>query len=406
MAELITASQNTDVEPYVGYNLDLTLDGSTASGGVPGWSAWGPGLPGINTVADNQLTIQTDVDYWQAANNFNTFHVGQQYIVTFELKADVVQSGTAVMRAIIGSEENGWHDFHIQYFESQPYSAEFQTYAFIFTSQYATKNVLLFAFEHLANTFTIRNITISEVDPEKTATVAGVTDLSVPWGTTVDLVTGVTAADETDGDLTSEISVVGTVDSMVPGTYNVYYEVTNSLGVTSTFRRIVTVPSPTQSDIINLSNDETKTTPHVGYNLDLTVNGTTDGGGTVPGWGSWGLGGPYSVQDGVLTINNTGTYFDVSNGNNTFIENSLYIVTFQVRADQVHTGSFRALIGSNEPGWDEYHAQVFENQVNTEWQTFAFIFRAKYDTMNVLIFNSDLFANVFYIKDIHIVSVD
>ncbi len=50
---------------------------------------------------------------------------------------------------------------------------------------------------------------------------------------------GATALDEIDGDLTNKITVISNINTMVEGTYEVVYHVTNSLGKTTTATRIV-----------------------------------------------------------------------------------------------------------------------------------------------------------------------
>lgn len=64
---------------------------------------------------------------------------------------------------------------------------------------------------------------------------------TITEGDTFDPMDGVTATDETDGDLTSKIVVEGTVDTSKAGTYTLTYSVTNSQGKTTTFTRTVIV---------------------------------------------------------------------------------------------------------------------------------------------------------------------
>lgn len=66
---------------------------------------------------------------------------------------------------------------------------------------------------------------------------------------------GATASDETDGDLTSQISVSGSVDTATPGLYTVTYSVSDAAGNQANVSRIVTVtaapqaPAPTPTPI-------------------------------------------------------------------------------------------------------------------------------------------------------------
>ncbi len=58
---------------------------------------------------------------------------------------------------------------------------------------------------------------------------------------------GATAKDDIDGDLTSKISISGTVNTSKAGTYTITYSVTNSKGKTSTVKRTITVKEKSSS---------------------------------------------------------------------------------------------------------------------------------------------------------------
>ena len=58
---------------------------------------------------------------------------------------------------------------------------------------------------------------------------------------------GATAKDDTDGDITSKISISGTVNTSKAGTYTITYSVTNSQGKTSTVKRTITVKENSSS---------------------------------------------------------------------------------------------------------------------------------------------------------------
>ncbi|MGG5371324.1 immunoglobulin-like domain-containing protein [Enterococcus sp. AZ196] len=57
---------------------------------------------------------------------------------------------------------------------------------------------------------------------------------SIPKGTAFDPMAGVSATDQTDGDITSKVTYTGTVDVNVVGSYLLTYSVTNSKGQTAT----------------------------------------------------------------------------------------------------------------------------------------------------------------------------
>ena len=67
---------------------------------------------------------------------------------------------------------------------------------------------------------------------------------SVTLGSKFDPMSGVSAWDEVDGDLTDKITVEGSVDTSKEGEYTLVYSVTNSRGKTATFTRTVIVRKP------------------------------------------------------------------------------------------------------------------------------------------------------------------
>nr|WP_172692175.1 immunoglobulin-like domain-containing protein [Paeniclostridium sordellii]AUO31689.1 hypothetical protein [Paeniclostridium sordellii] len=71
--------------------------------------------------------------------------------------------------------------------------------------------------------------------------ISGVDDISIKEGTTFNPMTGVTATDTEDGNITKDIKVTGTVDTDKPGKYELTYTVTDTDGNTTTVKRIVTV---------------------------------------------------------------------------------------------------------------------------------------------------------------------
>ncbi|MBA8817184.1 hypothetical protein FHX48_002282 [Microbacterium halimionae] len=66
-------------------------------------------------------------------------------------------------------------------------------------------------------------------------------DSEIAFGDTFDALEGVTAIDNVDGDLTTKITVTGTVDTATAGTYSLTYAVKDARGNESTVTRVVTV---------------------------------------------------------------------------------------------------------------------------------------------------------------------
>ena len=79
--------------------------------------------------------------------------------------------------------------------------------------------------------------------------IKGVSDKQINIGDTFDPLTGITASDKEDGDLTSNITVTGTVDTSKAGVYELTYSVTDSKGLTTTAKSTITVIDNTASEI-------------------------------------------------------------------------------------------------------------------------------------------------------------
>ncbi|WP_238548527.1 DUF5011 domain-containing protein [Bifidobacterium biavatii] len=83
---------------------------------------------------------------------------------------------------------------------------------------------------------------VTVVDTTK-PTISGATAKTIVSGTQFDPKAGVTASDTLDGDLTSKITVTGSVDSAKPGSYELTYSVSDKAGNTATVKRVITVNS-------------------------------------------------------------------------------------------------------------------------------------------------------------------
>ncbi|WP_195263910.1 glycosyl hydrolase family 18 protein [Clostridium sp. 1001275B_160808_H3] len=93
-------------------------------------------------------------------------------------------------------------------------------------------------------------ITVSEKNTTNTAPVInGVANKEIKIGSTFNPLTGVTASDKEDGDLTSKVVVSGTVDTTKVGTYNLTYSVTDSKGLVTTAKATITVVDNTTPEI-------------------------------------------------------------------------------------------------------------------------------------------------------------
>ena len=72
--------------------------------------------------------------------------------------------------------------------------------------------------------------------------------LTITKGAEANLLEGVTAKDDKDGDLTDKVKVVGNIDTAKPGVYSITYAVTDSAGNQALASRVVEVTTGNQGD--------------------------------------------------------------------------------------------------------------------------------------------------------------
>ncbi|HAX73292.1 MAG TPA: chitinase [Firmicutes bacterium] len=106
----------------------------------------------------------------------------------------------------------------------------------------------------------VRNITFNgyRVDGEDAVVnaapvLSGVSNKTITVGDLFSALEGVSASDKEDGDLTAKIKVEGVVDVETAGTYELTYSVSDSQGLTTSVKRIITVmePLPNQAPTLN-----------------------------------------------------------------------------------------------------------------------------------------------------------
>ena len=86
-------------------------------------------------------------------------------------------------------------------------------------------------------------------DDNTAPVINGVTNKEIKIGSAFNPLTGVTASDKEDGDLTNKIVVSGTVDTTKAGAYNLTYSVTDSKGLITTAKATLTVVNDTTPEI-------------------------------------------------------------------------------------------------------------------------------------------------------------
>ncbi|MDD3712331.1 MAG: DUF5011 domain-containing protein [Candidatus Izemoplasmatales bacterium] len=197
--------------------------------------------------------------------------------------------------------------------------------------------------------------------PDTTAPVFfGVNDQTLFFGEDFDPLQGVMAVDDTDGILTSEIEISGTVDMETQGVYTLTYTVSDSAGNTATQDRIITVYA---SRWIIPNGEFTVDVAKAAENKNDPVN-----------WGWHGNTGTMTaeISDGmakieILTVGTVtyGTQFYLLN--RTVEQGKTYRISFKVRADAPRP---LELVLENGIGGTRMFDNVYD--MTTEWQEFTF----------------------------------
>jgi len=203
-------------------------------------------------------------------------------------------------------------------------------------------------------------------------TISGVEDVTVYKDSDFDALDGVTATDNVDGDVTSDIVVAGTVDITTTGTYFLRYSVEDAAGNKREETRYVTVeidPSLIGDEMV----------PNGDFELGWTIWSTTTGleGGNAN----------YSVVDGELVVEVTsvsGGLWEprLENIGIEFENGKTYEVSFDARAEEpraIHLQVGEILpaapwFANFKPGQTE----IFD--LSTEMETYSFKFTMSLET--------------------------
>jgi hypothetical protein len=114
-----------------------------------------------------------------------------------------------------------------------------------------------------------RSVTVADTTAP-TITMTGTSPVTVEAGSTY-IDAGATASDIVDGDLTSSIVVTSTVNTAVPGSYTVTYDVSDTAGNTSTASRTVIVVNAVNNAPIAVD-DVATTTENTAVTVNVLVN--------------------------------------------------------------------------------------------------------------------------------------
>lgn len=182
-----------------------------------------------------------------------------------------------------------------------------------YTAVKVTPSAITLTTVHTADGSTIDTVALHKADVTKPQLTLP-SDNQIGVDSSFDPMAGVTATDDTDGDLTSAVTVSGQVNTSVPGSYELTYSVTDAAGNTTTATRTITVVSgvltstgvPRISGMVKVGSVVTAVTPAwqptPSYSFQWLLNGKA-----LPGKTSARLPVAPSYALGRLSVRVTGT---------------------------------------------------------------------------------------------------
>ncbi len=318
------------------------------------------------------------------------FEEGKTYEIKFEAKSSVEK----VINLQVGEllDNAPWFvDFKPMQVEHRTITTEWASYSYTFKHNLDNdRGGVLFEFgpiggEAVAAVVSLRNIEAVEVEAvaDTVAPVfSGLADRVFEVGTDFNPLTGVTAYDLNDGDVTAKIEVVitnaddeevTTIDTDVAGVYTLEYKVTDEAGNTATETITVTIEEMQFSDENLIVNGE--------FTNELGTDwGThTDGGGAFNA----------VVTDGKLVLDVTGL------GGNPW-DVQIFQEGFKLEKGKTYKVSFAAsstvardinlavgLALSNDPWFTDYLPKQMGLELDATTKEFEFVFTVTEDTIEL-----------------------
>jgi hypothetical protein len=320
------------------------------------------------------------------------FEQGVTYEVSFRAKSSVEKMINLQVGELLAGPPY-FTDFKEGLTVHKTITTEWATYSYKFTMTLDNpRGGLLFELGAIGGigvdaTLWFDDITIEEAtpDPDETApTFTGlVENRSVLVGNAFDPMTGVTAFDIVDGDVTEDIvveiknalgDVVTTVDTSVEGTFTITYTIADAAGNEAEF--VVTL------EVVGMQFEET----------NLLVNGDFDTAlGDPSEWEIFDEGNAFVTDSGIDTTAGTfsittagtpGNPWDIKlmQSNITLVEGDTYRVVLVMKASAARTVNVALGIPlTAEPWWIEY-ARFNAVELTTEFATYEFLFTSTKET--------------------------
>lgn len=336
-----------------------------------------------------------------AGTNSYTPRFGQMNVpfeqgVTYEVSFRAKSSAEKVINLQVGELLAGppyFTDFKEGLTVHKTITTDWATYSYKFTMTLDNqRGGLLFELGAIGGigvdaTLWFDDITIEEAtpDPDETApTFTGlVENRSVLVGNAFDPMTGVTAFDIVDGDVTEDIvvevknasgDVVTTIDTSIEGTFTITYIVADAAGNEAEF--VVTL------EVVGMQFEETNLIVNGDFDVDLGDPAEwevfDEGSAFVTASGIDTTAGTYSIT----TAGTPGNPWDIKlmQSNITLVEGNTYRVVLVMKASATRTVNVALGIPlASEPWWIEY-ARFNGVEITTEFESYEFLFTSTKET--------------------------
>ncbi len=123
------------------------------------------------------------------------------------------------------------------YFYDEETKQKYESKSYNIAGSYVERIIVEDSYQNQSASLRVKIVVeTNKVAPE----IYGVDDLTIYVGDEIDLMEGVSAIDDLEGDITDRIIIEGTVNNDIPGEYQVTYQVSDSVGnVTKKVRKVI-----------------------------------------------------------------------------------------------------------------------------------------------------------------------
>ncbi|MCD4826341.1 MAG: carbohydrate binding domain-containing protein [Acholeplasmataceae bacterium] len=390
---MVTVSEPAAVEGQMLINADFS-QGTAGWDGKAVYVADGAEMTLSTEDFDGNLALKAEVvvgaNVWTP--RFGQMNVPFENGVTYEISFKAKASAEKIINLQVGEILDGapyWNDFKTGLTVTKTITTEWATYSYKFTMKQDNQaGGILFELGTIGSnavnaTLWFDDIAITESTPDLDETAPEFTGLvdskSILVNSEFDPMTGVTAYDVVDEDLTEDIvvvikdssdAVVQSVDTSAPATYTLTYTVSDAAGNEAEFVVVL--------DVVGMQFSDTNLIVNPSFETELNTE--------TPEWGFWQQDGYWSTPAPVVVteLNTTaGTYsLDITGGGDAawavqffqegieLVEGNTYRLTVIAQAEVAR--KINVAVGYGDP-WVEY-ARFDGQELLTEETTLEFLF--------------------------------